>query len=89
MTDNEIIKALECCIDQANCKECPLHVPGDGDCVDIVNFRAYEIIKHQKAEIEKLKEAIIKADAYFSEGLFSEGFKVMINIIKEMVGERE
>lgn len=85
MTDNEIIKALECC-EVGDCINCPF----DRDaCDDELAREALNLITRQKAEIEKLKEAIIKADAYFSEGLFSEGFKVMINIIKEMEGERE
>ena len=54
MTDNDIKKALECCIDQMNCRKCPLYVPGDGDCVDIVKFRSLAIINRQKAEIERL-----------------------------------
>ena len=54
MTDNEIIKALECCIkDNCDCGECPA-IPvcqHDFDCPKTI---ALELINRQKAEIERL-----------------------------------
>lgn len=59
MTDNEIIKALECCIVEGEmmCNKCPLesecaHYPFD----DIKAMYALDLIKRQQAEIERLKE---------------------------------
>ena len=57
MTDNEIIKALECCIAESGsgCSECPYthyyegcRIRRNNDCIDLINL--------QKAEIERLKE---------------------------------
>jgi hypothetical protein len=59
MTDNEIIQALECCIEPtSNCKCCPLHVGGDGDCVDKSKEGALNLIKRQQAEIERLRNQL-------------------------------
>ena len=56
MTDNEIIKILECCrkpVGQA-CKECPLNSKGV-DCLDFdVDELILDLINRQKAEIEAL-----------------------------------
>ena len=55
MTDNEIIKALECCtIPRANCPDCPARI-GCNDCVDILREETLALIKSQKAEIERLE----------------------------------
>lgn len=51
MTDNEIIKALECCNDGA-CKYCPFC---DDDCMQKCHSKVIELINSQKAEIERLK----------------------------------
>lgn len=51
MTDNEIIKALECCRDN-NCYECETK-----NCTsDLLNKSIY-LINRQKSEIERLKES--------------------------------
>lgn len=56
MTDNEIIKALECCIkDNCDCGECPA-IPvcqHDADCPKTI---ALALINRQKAEIESLNK---------------------------------
>ena len=57
MTDNDIIKALECCTTNgASCKDCPAFVKVDrSNCKK--HFRgALDLITHQKAEIERLQE---------------------------------
>ena len=57
MTDNEIIKALECCTTKgAKCSDCPAFKKVDrSDCKKY--FRgAIDIINRQQAEIERLKE---------------------------------
>ena len=59
MTDNELIKALECCSDTANksCKEkkCPAIKECMTD-VDILEKSALYLINRQKAEIERLQK---------------------------------
>lgn len=55
MTDNEIIKALECCtynITQEKCDECPLY---GGHCTTELAKNAIDLINRQKAEIEKIE----------------------------------
>lgn len=62
MTDNEIIKALECCTsdDEPNCKECTKrpHIY----CICELLEDAYVLIQRQQAEIDKLTDrAAIRA----------------------------
>ena len=58
MTDNEIIKALECCVNNGRCKECPInpHYGNYGYCTKLALTHALELINRQKAEIERLKK---------------------------------
>lgn len=51
MTDNETIKALECCPKGIKCEECPLL--GTRDCMSKLYIDALDIINRQNAEIEK------------------------------------
>ena len=53
-TDNEIVKALECC-KNLNCFRCPFD--GETDCVHKCAEVTLDLINRQKAEIESLKEA--------------------------------
>ena len=69
MTDNEIIKALECCTDESyeNCNECPYST----DTLSCERLKlledSLELINRQKAEIEKLKKEVsVARDAYIS-----------------------
>ena len=64
MTDNEIIKALECCGNPYSiCAECP--IKDDHGCNEQLAKYALDIIKRQQAEIERLKNEIqITKDAY-------------------------
>ena len=60
MTDEQIVKALECCDQEDKCHECPY----DLKCYDdkyksIIAKDALELINHQKAEIEQ-KDVVIK-----------------------------
>ncbi|MBQ8893388.1 MAG: hypothetical protein IJ043_03155 [Clostridia bacterium] len=62
MTDNEIVKALECCANNPNdciCTEskCPLF---GQKCIDILSKDALDLINRQKAEIERLKSGCKK-----------------------------
>ena len=74
MTDNEIIKALECCTTKgAKCSDCPAFKKVDrSDCKKY--FRgAIDLITRQKAEIDRLKnenDILSKnADTAFQDGL--------------------
>lgn len=55
MTDNEIIKALEHCSDNGECKDCPAnpHIVNCGCCMNGLMKRAHDLINRQKAEIER------------------------------------
>lgn len=53
MTDNEIIKAVECCTGNTKCCECPMfRTP---NCMNKAFGYALDLINRQKAEIERLK----------------------------------
>ena len=73
-TDEEIIKALQCCSEPcAECDECPLYCTG-ANCSSFELHRyALDLFNRQKAEIEKLKSKneILShnADNAFQEGL--------------------
>lgn len=56
MTDEEIIKALECCSTYGgSCKKCPAYVKVDRSNCKKVLEGAIDIINRQKAEIERLQ----------------------------------
>lgn len=60
MTDNETIKALECCtgiINIESCSQCPAYV-GCADCVDILREESLALINRQQAEIERLQKEL-------------------------------
>ena len=77
MTDNEIIKALECCKKGTalTCKDCPLYEDKGHTCITILTYNALELINRQKADIERLK-----GDLAFRE-------KQLYNLAKEMEGD--
>lgn len=54
MNDNDIIKALGCCI---SCSECPYYKWGDR-CVKKRDADIINLINRQKAEIAELKQRI-------------------------------
>ena len=56
MTDEQIIKALECCVKTefiSDCAKCEMFA---FDCKDILIENALDLINRQKAEIEEWKE---------------------------------
>ena len=68
MTDNEIIKALECCI-APKCGECSIfnnseirRVPGR--CIVTLEKNALDLINRQKAEIERLSSFVTEERCY-------------------------
>lgn len=56
MTDDEIIKALECCdfTDIKDCEECPLY--HTFDCSFVIIDKTLDLVNRQNAEIERLKQ---------------------------------
>ena len=62
MTDNDIIKALECC------KECPAK-ENNVECGDVLKNNALKLINRQKAEIEKLQAFKSCFDKLYGKGL--------------------
>ena len=62
MTDEQIIKALECCATDKtdDCFQCPydniVYKPGNGGCVNRCRKDALDLINRKKAEIERLKK---------------------------------
>ena len=76
MTDEQIIKALECCAtdDGDDCFQCPygniVYKPGDGGCVNRCRKEALDLINRQKAEVEnEIKEIKSEAIKEFAERL--------------------
>lgn len=55
-TDDEIIKALECCASY-DCDGCPLYSPTI-NCVILLPQKALELVERQMAEIEAWKEEV-------------------------------
>ena len=91
MTDNEIIKALECCTDESyeNCNECPYST----DTLSCERLKLLEdsldLINSLKAEIERLKKEVsVARDAYISiqdryEHTKAEAYKESAGMIKD------
>ena len=64
MTDNEIVKVVECCSKlPQRCKECPLMIPGGCGSINKYAF-ILDLINRQKAEIERLKAHEQMAEGY-------------------------
>lgn len=56
MTDNEIIRALECCQGNADCANCPYYENNHYQCGNNFNKDVLDLINRQKAEIEALQK---------------------------------
>lgn len=54
MTDNEIVKALECCCIEHDCSKCPYTKNKGCSCINDILKDALDLINRQKAEIKKL-----------------------------------
>lgn len=63
MTDNDIIKALECCLN-LDCKKSPMEICDpcpyfhEGNCTYLLKENALNLINRQKAEIERLEKQL-------------------------------
>ena len=58
LTEEQIVKALECCMAGGLCHECPCY---SGACV-VGGGYALDLIRRQKEEIERLKAKIKEQD---------------------------
>lgn len=74
MTDNEIIKALECCGSaKVGCRDCPLNVDEDIICQDELVTEVYKLINRQQTEDYK-EEIKSEAVREFAEKLKQQAF---------------
>ena len=61
MTDNEIVKALECCANLEACEKCPMGSMEKYDidtCEHQIMLYSLDLINRQKAEIERLNNEL-------------------------------
>ena len=58
MTDNDIIKALECCPKDILCEQCPLN--GKSNCMNKLYEYALDIVNRQQSKIKRLNCVIDK-----------------------------
>ena len=58
MTDNKIIKALECCRD-CKCKDCPCYNKETGSCKELDEQDILDLINRLKAKNEEFDEKIV------------------------------
>ncbi len=82
MTDNEIIKALECCKIRRTCSGCPLDKGAeDSTCIKELAQECYNLINRQKAEIESLNKDL--SDTISINHKERMGLKAEIEFLKE------
>ena len=92
MTDNEIMKALECC-ETGDCIHCPRWKNGwiSGDCSDLTTL-ALDLINRQKAEIERLHNEVKEKTESLDEeerNRYKAAFRGLLSAMGEVVGEEE
>lgn len=84
MNDKDIIKALEHCIDNADCENCPIDVccPSFTDCQKAI----LDLIKRQQTEIERLEEElanpVVSYTHIYAEDVVKVGFDTKRAIVK-------
>lgn len=81
-TDEEIIKALRCCVKVRNCGECPVKDEPVSECLIITCTNAADIIERQKAFIEIQNELISKL-ALAGKNATTEAYKEFAEKLKE------
>ena len=84
MTDNEIIKALECCAADINCKECSMDLKPN--CFSKLNKDALDLINRQKAKNESLKVDLAKCSIRL-DNLYKTADEIKSEAIKEFAKE--
>ena len=93
MTDNEIMKAMECCGSRGveSCVNCPLAKKYTfGECAEIMFNEIKNLIRRQKSEIEKIKTKL----KYYLETNEENGVVyipkfIIDNLVKEMTEGKE
>ena len=93
MTDNEIIKALECCIEDEDCSHCP-SIKEMPYCSNDIMVGALNLIKRQQVEIERLKNKIkIECNPYCKPTFdYDSGIAIMRyidNLVKEKMNNEK
>ena len=85
MTDNDIIKALECCFLETNCTDCQCHIrkPYTEDCLKVAAKNAIDLMKRQKAEVEELREIVFTDRTEAIKLLKSEAIKEYVERVKD------
>ena len=53
MNENDVIKAIECCCENENCRECPLAEMHSAICIKKLMNTTLDLIKRQQARIEQ------------------------------------
>lgn len=95
-TDEEVIKALECCLLSNSCaSHCP-YDDGKDDCIECTSMLAndaLDLIKRQKAEIERLKKSndVLREDnsilaTEYAKKVRAEAIKEFAERLKHIIG---
>lgn len=79
MTDEQIVKALECCI-RRDCTGCPLYKSHPENCFTALPENALALIKRQRWEIEKLID-----ECYSQSVLWHDNFESVYETAKEAI----
>lgn len=85
MTDEDIKKALECCVSDdydESCIKCPARKYKG--CDYTLHKNALDLIDRQQAEIEKFKKAIKETDQHFLKGDIAHGMDIIIKLVREL-----
>lgn len=61
MTDEQIVKGLECCVSRKGCDACEFYM--HDTCFVVRHKEIFDLIKRQQAEIEELKKVGNKIDS--------------------------
>ena len=88
MTDNEIVKALECCILSDCSRNCPLYYTtlSYHQCREATRKNALNLINRLQAENERLKKGW-KADVILTANAKAEAYKEFAERLKEKITE--
>lgn len=75
MNREQIIKALECCYVNGNCKGCPLYLSGDlhSNCIKKAAVDALALIKELTEENERLKAERDTLEVYYKDYKYRNG----------------
>ena len=74
MTDNEIIKALECRV-KSNCPKCPYFQSYPCDKCKKLDKDTLDLINRLQAEVERLKSPFVKMYEQFEDKIKAEAYK--------------